>query len=126
MKKLILGIVIASSLSTYLGAEVTEITNVTDYENIVNRSITPVVIDFYADWCQPCKKMAPIFKELSKEYAGRVRFVKINTGNSSVSSLVEQIRSIPTFVFKKGQSTSERVGSMSKEQLKKIINTLLN
>ncbi len=127
MKKNLLGLATILLLVSTLSAKVEEIKTVADYENLVTRSTSPVVIDFYADWCKPCKKMSPIFDKLSTEFEGKVRFVKINADTSAVESIIEQfnIRSIPTFIFKKGQSTSQRTGSMSEAELRTVIEGLL-
>ncbi len=110
-------------------SHVEEIKSVADYENLVTRSTSPVVIDFYANWCLPCKKMIPIFDRLSAEFEDKVRFVKINVDNPAMSDIVNKqfkIRSIPTFIFKKGQSSSQRFGSMTEAQLRTLIEGLLN
>jgi thioredoxin len=82
----------------------------------------PVVVDFYADWCKPCKMVAPIMDELADYYKGRVNFYKVNTDQNRELSSVFQIRSIPSILFapKEGQP-SMQAGAMSKEQYIKII-----
>lgn len=81
-----------------------------------------VVVDFYADWCGPCRIMAPVFEELSQEIS-KVKFVKINVDeNSSLASLYS-VLSIPTFlIFKKGKVIGQLVGAISKERMKEEIN----
>jgi len=59
----------------------------------------PAIIDFYADWCKPCKMVAPILEEIAKEYDGKLKVYKINTQNERELAAVFQIRSIPTFLF---------------------------
>jgi thioredoxin 1 len=127
MKKSFLGIALAVFAISNLYGTVTEIKTVDDYNNLVTRSTTPVVIDFYATWCPPCKRMSPIFDKLSKEFEGTVRFVKINTDSSALSSIVNQfnIRSIPTFIFKKGQTSSRRTSTIPESELRGIIQDLL-
>ena len=131
-KHIIRVLLLISSITSVSAAEskeskVTEIKSVEDYETLVTRSTTPVIIDFYAPWCEPCKKMSVIFERLAKEFGDKVRFVKINTDNAAVDSLVTQfsIRSIPTFVFKKGQSTSKRVAPVTEAELRKAIENLV-
>lgn len=111
-------------------SHVEEIKSMQEYEDLVTRSVSPVVIDFFAEWCEPCKKLAPVVEELAKEYAGRVRFVKIDTGNDAIDPLLEQfnIRSIPTFIFKKGQSVSQKTPTnkpLTKADLRATIEKLL-
>jgi thioredoxin 1 len=127
MEKSFLGIAFAVFVISNLSGAVIEIKTVDDYNNLVTRSATPVVIDFFATWCPPCKRMSPIFDKLSKEFDGAVRFVKINTDSSALSSIVSQfnIRSIPTFIFKKGQTSSRRTGTMPESELRSIIQDLL-
>jgi len=127
MKKIFFSIAFAVLAISNLSAAVTEIKTVDEYNNLVTRSTTPVVIDFYATWCPPCKRMSPIFDKLSKEFDGAVRFVKINTDSSALSSIVSQfnIRSIPTFIFKKGQTSSRRTGTIPESELRGIIQDLL-
>src|SRR5687768_8603493 len=64
----------------------------------------PAIIDFYADWCGPCKMVAPILEELSKEYEGKVMIYKVDTEAEQELAAVFNIRSIPTFLFKIGRA----------------------
>lgn len=83
----------------------------------------PCIIDFYADWCGPCKKVAPIMEELAKEYEERIIVYKVNTDNEPKLSTIFQIRNIPTVFFlpKEGQPMMQ-VGALSKEEYNRIIN----
>lgn len=87
----------------------------------------PCVIDFYADWCRPCKMVAPIMDELAVKYAGKVRFYKINTDNEKDLSMAFNIQSIPAILFvpMTGQPQMS-VGAMSKEDYIKAIDGLLS
>lgn len=77
------------------------------------------LVDFYADWCGPCKIMAPIFEEIKKDYAGKVEFKKIDVDADSLSATKYGIRGIPTFVLlKDDKEVSRKVGAMPKEALK--------
>ena len=69
------------------------------FQDEVVRSKIPVVVDFYADWCGPCRIIAPVIEQLSKEYAGRVKFVKINTDDNQELASQFGIMSIPTVMF---------------------------
>lgn len=86
----------------------------------------PCIVDFYADWCGPCKAVAPILEELAKEYAGKIIIYKVNTDQEPDLSAAFGIRSIPSFLFcpmaGKPQMTS---GAMSKADFKKAIDDLL-
>lgn len=83
-----------------------------DFEREVIQSQIPTVVDFYADWCGPCRMVSPIIEALSKEYAGRAKFVKINTDDNPEIAMRFEIMSIPTImVFKNGAVASTTVGA---------------
>lgn len=86
----------------------------------------PCVIDFYADWCRPCRILSPILNELAQEYAGKVDFYKINVDNERSLATAFSIRSIPTLLFipMSGKPTLMQ-GASPKAELKKIIDELL-
>lgn len=83
----------------------------------------PAIIDFYADWCGPCKAVAPILEELSEEYAGKLKIYKVNTEIEQELSAVFQIRSIPSILFipKDGSQPMMQAGALPKGALKEII-----
>ena len=86
----------------------------------------PVVIDFWAEWCIPCKKIAPIIDELAEQYEGRVKIGKYNVEESSDVATEFGIRSIPTILFfRDGKLVDKNVGSVSKSNLEEKINALL-
>jgi thioredoxin 1 len=86
----------------------------------------PCLIDFYADWCQPCKMVAPILEELSKEYSGKINIYKIDTESEVELAGAFGIRSIPSLLFcpKNGQPQMA-MGALPKEALKKAIEDVL-
>lgn len=87
------------------------------------QSKLPCVIDFYADWCGPCRKIAPIMEELAKEYEGRLTVYKVNTDTEPKLSTIFEIKNIPTVFFlpMEGQPLMH-VGALSKEEYTNIIN----
>ena len=86
----------------------------------------PVVIVFWAEWCIPCKKIAPIIDELAEQYEGRVKIGKYNVEESSDVATEFGIRSIPTILFfRDGKLVDKNVGSISKSNLEEKINALL-
>lgn len=82
----------------------------------------PVVIDFYATWCRPCKMMSPIVEQLAKQYAGKVDFYKVDIDQEPELASVFGIQSIPTFLFipMKGKPTAQ-MGMMEKEEMEKVV-----
>lgn len=88
------------------------------FESEVLKSDIPVIVDFFAEWCGPCKALSPFVDELSSELQGKAKIVKINIDDSPNAPTKYGVRGIPTLmVFKNGQVTDTRVGGMSKSQL---------
>ena len=86
----------------------------------------PALIDFYAEWCGPCKMLAPVLEELSDEYAGRVDIYKVNVDEEEELAMLFGIRSIPTLIFIEQNGTMHRSqGAMGKPQLKEAIDKVL-
>ncbi len=90
------------------------------FEQEVLKSSTPVVVDFWAAWCGPCRFMAPVIEELAQEYAGKVTFAKVNVDENMTTAQTYGVMSIPTFgVFKNGAEVGRFMGAMSKQAFKK-------
>ncbi len=105
-------------------AEIKEITTTNEFEEHVVKSTLPVVVDFYATWCMPCKMMTPIFKTLAEEFNGKVNFVKINVNNASALALRMSIQGVPTFIFfNNGNLVKRFSGAKSLQDFKTIINS---
>ena len=102
-----------------------EVTDTT-FEQDVLKASTPVLVDFWAPWCGPCRMVAPIVEELADEYAGRVGFVKLNTDDNPMTASRYGIRSIPTLlVFKGGQPVGQIIGFRPKSDLKRRLDEAL-
>lgn len=89
-------------------------------------SSIPVVVDFYADWCGPCKMMAPVIDELADDYEGKVRIGKVNTDENRGTASKYNVMSIPTILFiKNGEVVDQVVGAVPKTVLEQKINSML-
>jgi thioredoxin 1 len=97
-----------------------------NFDQEVLQSQGLVMVDFWATWCGPCKIIAPVVEELAKEYAGKVKFVKVNTDENQDLAGRYNIRGIPTLMFfKDGNMVDQVVGAVPKAQLKTKIDSLL-
>ncbi len=90
----------------------------------VLKSDGPVLVDYWAEWCGPCKMVAPILDEVSKAYAGKLTIAKLNVDENQAVPAKYGIRGIPTLMlFKKGEIVGTKVGAMSKSQLTQFIDS---
>lgn len=102
--------------------------HVTDdtFESEVLHSDVPVLVDFWAEWCGPCKMIAPSLDELAKEYAGKLKVTKLNIDENSATPRKYGIKGIPTLqIFKAGSMKAQKVGAVPKSQLKAFIDSVL-
>ena len=97
-----------------------------NFNSIIN-SDTPVLIDFYAEWCQPCKVQSPVLLEIARERKGKLRVVKIDVDKNPEISNRYQVRSVPTLMlFRNGNLLWKKSGVLSKQQLNEIVKTYTN
>jgi thioredoxin 1 len=104
------------------------IVHVTDdsFEDEVLNSSEPVLVDYWADWCSPCKLIAPVLDEIAAEYAGRVKVAKLNIDENPGTPPRYGIRGIPTLMlFREGEVEATKVGAVSKSQLTAFIDSNL-
>ncbi len=102
-----------------------EIDQVTDsnFQDEVLSSDKPVLVDFWAEWCGPCKMIGPILEELALEMDGKIKIVKVDVDSNSQTAMNYAIRSIPTLIIvKDGSAQAQHIGAASKAQLENFIN----
>lgn len=103
--------------------------NVTDesFEQEVKKADVPVLVDFWAPWCGPCRALAPVIEELASEYEGKLKVVKVNTDDSLQTAQNYHISGIPTLIiFKDGEPVEQMVGNHKKSTLTDVLNKHLN
>ena len=108
-----------------MAGNVIELTDAT-FDDTVHNSDVPVLVDFWAPWCGPCKMIAPIIQEIAEEYTGTAKICKLNTDDDRDSAMEFGISAIPTIIlFKDGQIQKKWVGLTSKKDLSSAIDELL-
>jgi thioredoxin 1 len=96
------------------------------FEEEVLKSNIPVLVDYWAPWCEPCKMIAPILDSLSAEYAGKLKISKVNIDDNQKTPQKYSVRGIPTLmIFKNGNVEATKVGALSKSQLTAFIDSIL-
>ncbi|NCT66911.1 MAG: thioredoxin [Rhodanobacteraceae bacterium] len=98
----------------------------TSFTTDVLQSPTPVLVDFWGEWCGPCKAIAPLLEQLANDYGGRLKIAKVELDKNQKTALAYNVRSAPTLLlFKDGKVQATQMGLVSKAQLTRVIDAVL-
>jgi len=105
---------------------VSKVSDPKSWEIDVVNSPVPVFVDFWAEWCGPCRMVGPVIDELSGDYDGKIKFVKVNVDEANALASKYNVFSIPTLmIFNKGEIVAQQVGAASKETYKNMIDSVI-
>ena len=97
-----------------------------NFEEEVNSSVVPVLVDYWAEWCGPCKMISPLVEEMAEEYSNRLKVGKLDVDENQSSASKQNVMSIPTLlIFKEGEVVAQQIGAVNKTQLTEFIESNL-
>ena len=107
-------------------ANITDVSD-TSFKTEVIESKVPVLVDFWAPWCGPCRMVSPVVEEIAKNMDGKMKFVKLNTDENQNTAMEDQIMGIPTLlIFKDGQEAERIVGFRPQNEIESLLNNVIN
>lgn len=99
--------------------------NEANFSDTVEKNNDPILVDFWAEWCMPCRALAPVIDELAQEFQGKVRFAKVNVDEARGIAQQFGIRGIPTLIlFQNGKKVNELVGNQPKDRIKSLLSSV--
>ncbi|HHD11660.1 MAG TPA: thioredoxin TrxA [Deltaproteobacteria bacterium] len=108
-----------------MAENVIEVTDA-NFDSVILKSDVPALVDFWAEWCAPCRAIAPLVEEVAEEYAGKIKVAKLNVDENPSTPGKYGVRGIPTLIlFKDGQVVDQIVGAVPKDQIKALIDRAL-
>ena len=108
-----------------MAENVIEVTD-SNFESVILNSDVPALVDFWAEWCAPCRAIAPLVEEVATEYAGKLKVAKLNVDDNPSTPGKYGVRGIPTLIlFKDGQVVDQIVGAVPKDQIKALVEKAL-
>ncbi len=97
-----------------------------NFESVILKSDVPALVDFWAEWCAPCRAIAPLVEEIAQEYGGKIKVAKLNVDENPSTPGKYGVRGIPTLIlFKEGQVVDQIVGAVPKDQIKALVDRAL-
>lgn len=106
-----------------MASEKIMILNESDFNQVISETTLPILVDFWAEWCGPCKMIGPVVEEIASEYEGKVKVAKLDVDENQNTALNYKVVSIPTLIlFKEGKEMERSIGYKNKDELRRLLN----